>query len=371
MSNDIQVLLRRSRWRTFVLLAVLSAALVSLDACRSDHAGGPAAADTKAINVPTMVVKAAPAPVYATLPGTIVSLKRAEISSRLTGYVRQVDVQAGDKVHAGQHLLTIDSSDVRGNLQQAHAGLNQAQAVYADADTNFKRYTALFPQGAVSRMQLDAAEREYHTAQAQLASAKAALRMAQAEIGYADVTAPFNGVVVEKLVDPGDLATPGKPLIVVEDEHDLEIQSYAPDDVYAALHRGEKLSFSLGTASYTGELRSVVAAADAQTHTHLMRISIPDGSSFTSGLYVQVHVPVAQQQEVRIPTSALTERAGITGVFVVDHEGRVHFRLVRIGHTDGERVEIQSGLADGERIVLNPTAQIDNDTLIATGRSAG
>ena len=160
-------------------------------------------------------------------------------------------------------------------------------------------------------------------------------------------------------------ATPGKPLIVVEDEHTLEIQSYAPNDVYAVLHSGEKLPFSIGTASYTGVLRSVVAAADAQTHTHLMRISIADGSNFTSGLYVQVHVPVAQQEEVRIPVAALTERAGITGVFVVDHEGRAHFRLVRVGNTDGERVVIQSGLADGERIVLNPTSEIDNDSLIA------
>ena len=196
--------------RAALLLAAVSAGFVSLSACHSESAGGPVN-NAKAIETPTMVVAAAPAPVYATLPGTIVSLKRAEISSRLTGYVRQVDVQAGDKVRAGQHLLSIDSRDVRGSLQQAQAGLNQAQAVYNDAETNYKRYSTLFPQGAISRMQLDAVERDYQTAQAQLASAQAALRMAQAEISYADVTAPFNGVVVDKLVDPGDLATPGKP----------------------------------------------------------------------------------------------------------------------------------------------------------------
>jgi RND family efflux transporter MFP subunit len=332
-------------------VGILMAAAM-LAACHSD--GGPVAA-SPGVHTATMIVKEQPGPVYATVPGTVVSLKRAEISSRLTGYVRSVEVQAGDRVRAGQHLLSIDSSDVRGNLQQAQAGLNQAQAVYDEADINYKRYTTLFPQGAVSRMQLDAAERQYNTAKAQLESAQAGLRMANAALGYADVQAPFAGVVVEKLVDPGDLATPGKPLLVVEDERALEVQSYVPDDVYAALHIGQQIPFSAGSTAYRGILKSVVAAADAQTHTHLIRLGFPAGTALTSGLYVRVH----------IPDSALAERAGITGVFVVNADGRAQFRLVRAGNTDDGQVEIQSGLANGERIVLMPGAEIDNGTLIA------
>lgn len=337
-------------------------AAAMLAACHSE--GGPVAA-SPGVHAATMIVKAQPGPVYATVPGTVVSLKRAEISSRLTGYVRSVEVQAGDRVRAEQHLLSIDSSDVRGNLQQAQAGLNQAQAVYDEADINYKRYTTLFPQGAVSRMQLDAAERQYNTAKAQLESAQAGLRMANAALGYADVQAPFAGVVVEKLVDPGDLATPGKPLLVVEDERALEVRSYVPDDVYAALHIGQQIPFSAGSTAYRGILKSVVVAADAQTHTHLIRLGFPAGTALTSGLYVRVHVPVGEQAAVRIPDSALAERAGITGVFVVNADGRAQFRLVRTGNTDDGQVEIQSGLANGERIVLMPGAEIDNGTLIA------
>ncbi|HEX6549365.1 MAG TPA: efflux RND transporter periplasmic adaptor subunit [Gammaproteobacteria bacterium] len=344
------------------VIAVLAA--LTLAACHNEGAGGPVDADA-GIHTATLVVKSQPGPVYATVPGTVVSLKRAEISSRLTGYVRSVEVQAGDRVRAGQHLLSIDSSDVRGNLQQAQAGLNQAQAVYDEADINYKRYTTLFPQGAVSRMQLDAAERQYTTAKAQLESAQAALKMANNEVGYADVQAPFAGVVVEKLVDPGDLATPGKPLLVVEDERALEIQSYVPDDVYGALHVGQKVPFSAGSTAYTGVLKSVVAAADAQTHTHLIRLSIPAGSALTSGLYVRVHVPIGEQDAVRIPASALVVRAGISGVFVVNADGHAQFRLVRAGNTDDDQVGIQSGLASGERIVSKPGAEIDNGTLIA------
>jgi len=154
-------------------------------------------------------------------------------------------------------------------------------------------------------------------------------------------------------------------LLVVEDEHALEVQSYVPDDIYSALRVGQKIPFSAGPVSYSGVLKSVVAAADAQTHTHLIRLGIPSGSGLTSGLYVRVHVPVGQQAAVRIPVSALAERAGITGVFVVNADGRAQFRLVRTGNRSGDQMEIQSGLADGERIVLRPDAHIDNGTLIA------
>ncbi|HET7649389.1 MAG TPA: efflux RND transporter periplasmic adaptor subunit [Gammaproteobacteria bacterium] len=344
-------------------IAAIVLAMTTLAACHNEGAGGPIE-QSAGVHAVTLVVKAQPGPAYATIPGTVVSLKRAEISSRLTGYVRNVDVQAGDRVRAGQHLLTIDSSDVRGNLQQAEAGLNQAQAVYDEADINYKRYSTLFPEGAVSRMQLDAAERQYTTAKAQLASAQAALRMATNQVGYADVQAPFSGVVVEKLVDPGDLATPGKPLLVVEDEHALEVQSYVPDDIYTALKVGEAIPFSVGSAVYSGVLKSVVAAADAQTHTHLIRLGIPANSALTSGLYVRVHVPVGELRAVRIPASALVERAGITGVFVVT-EGHAQFRLVRPGNADNNEVEIQSGLSSGERIVVAPGSDIENGTLIA------
>ncbi len=347
-------------WRA---LLVLFAGLL-LAACHGERTDGKLD-KSAALDTATLVVKSQLAPVYATVPGTIISLKRAEISSRLTGYVRRVEVQAGDAVHAGQHLLSIDTSDVTGNLQQAQAGVNQAQAVYDEADINYQRYATLFPKGAVSRMQLDGAQRQYKTAKAQLQSAQAALHMATAEIGYADVVAPFAGVVVEKLVDPGDLTTPGKTLLVVEDEHTLEVQSYVPDDIYTALHVGQKVPFSAGVDSYVGNLKSVVAAADPQTHTHLLRLSIPAASTLTSGLYVRVHVPVGEQPAVRIPLTALTERAGISGVFVVNTAGQAQFRLVRAGDTEGDEVNIQSGLAGGERIVLRPDARIDNGTLIA------
>ncbi len=346
-------------WR----IALILLAGMLLAACHDGNSEGQA--QSPAMHMATLEVRSTVATAYATTPGTVISLKRAEISSRLTGYVRHVDVQAGDRVRAGQHLLSIDSSDVTGNLQQAQAGVNQAQAVYDEASLNFQRYSTLFPQGAVSRMQLDEAQRQYNTAKAQLQASQAALRMAKAAIGYADVSAPFAGVVVEKLVDPGDLATPGKPLLVVEDEHTLEVQCYVPDDIYARLHPGQKIPFSASSDTYVGILKSAVSAADPQTHTHLIRLGIPAGDSLTSGLYVRVHVPVGEQSMVRVPVSAVTERAGITGVFVVNTDGRANFRMVRTGDSDGDQIEILSGLADGERIVLHPDASIDNGTRIA------
>jgi len=345
-------------WR--VTAGVLAALMLA--ACHGEDVNSPV--ETPALEAGTLVVKSEMAPVHAEVPGTVVSLKRAEISSRLTAYVQRIDVQAGDAVQAGQHLLSIDPSDVYGRLQQARADVNHAQAVYDEAASNYKRYSTLFPQGAVSRMQLDAAQRQFDSTKAQLQSAQAALRMAAAETGYADVEAPFAGIVVEKLAFPGDLVTPGKPLLVVEDQHALEVQSYVPDDVYRALHVGQQVSFSTDRASYAGLVTSIVAAADPQAHTHLIRLSVPVENELTSGLYVRVQVPVGQQAVIRIPVTALTERAGITGVFAVNGDGRARFRLVRVGNADGDQVEIQSGLTNGDRIVVHPDERVDNGTPI-------
>lgn len=300
----------------------------------------------------TMVVKAEPAPVYATVPGIIVSKRHAQIASRLTGYVRSVSVQVGDHVAAGQALLVIDSSDVTGQLQQAQAAFDEVQ-------TNYQRTSNLYAKGVASKVALDAATRQY-------ATAKAALDMAQAAVGYADVHAPFAGVIVDKFVDAGDLATPGKPLLVLEDEHTLEVQSYVPEEVYGALRTGEDLRFSTDVDDYTGRVQSVVAAADPQTHTHLLRVAIPADAGLSSGRYVRVHIPVNEQPAIRIPQGALTERAGITGVFTVDADGHAQFRLVHTGTAADGMVDIQSGLASGERLVLRPDGQVDNGTLIAS-----
>lgn len=329
--------------------ALMFAALLTAG-CHADRAveGGDAGPGVAAA---ILTVTAEPAQVYAVVPGSVVSKRRAEIASRLSGYVRSVDVQAGDRVAAGQPLLAIDSSDVTGQLQQA-------QAVFDEAQINYQRAVNLYSKGVASKVQMDAATRQY-------ATAKAGLQMAQAAVGYADVRAPYAGIIVDKLVDVGDLATPGKPLLVLEDEHALEVQSYVPDELYAVLRVGEDVPFSTETGSYAGKLQSKVEAADTQTHTHLIRVTIPAGTGLMSGRYVRVSIPTGEQPLVRIPESALTERAGILGVFVVDGDGRAQFRLVRAGAKANGSIEIQSGLAAGERIVLAPGGQVDNGTHIA------
>ena len=332
-----------------LLYRMLMATLLAAAGC---HESGvtQGSNDAPRVVAATLTVQSEQATVYAVVPGTVVSRHRAEIASRLTGYVRDVAVQAGDRVAAGQPLLSIDSSDVTGQLQQA-------QAVFDEAQVNYQRTGNLYSKGVATKVQLDAATRQYTTA-------KASLQMAQAAVGYADIRAPFAGVVVDKLVDPGDLATPGKPLLVLEDEHTLEVQSYVPDELYAALRVGEGLPFATEDASFTGKLLSKVEAADAQTHTHLIRVAIPAGSGLMSGRYVKVSIPDGQAPRMRIPASALAERAGITGVFVLDADGRAHFRLVRAGASAGGQVEIQSGVAPGERIVAAPGPDVENGTRI-------
>lgn len=333
--------------------AVALAGAMLAAGCHSDRGVQDAAVSPVAAELIT--VQAESGTTYATVPGTVVSKRHAEIASRLSGYVQSVKVQAGDRVEAGQPLLAIDSSDVTGQLQQA-------QAVFDEAEVNYQRTTSLYAKGVATKVQMDDATRQH-------ATAKAALQMAQAAVGYADIRAPFAGVVVDKLADPGDLATPGKPLLVLEDPRALEVQSYVPDELYGLLHVGETIPYATEAGSYSGRLQSKVEAADAQTHTHLIRIEVTAAAGLMSGRYVRVSIPTGSAPLVLVPARSVAERAGISGVFVVDAGGLAHFRLVRTGEQRGGNVEIQSGLAPGERIVLAPGDMIDNGTRIDAGRA--
>jgi RND family efflux transporter MFP subunit len=338
------------------------------------HGSGPdrsPAAEGAALRVATLKVEAKSVPEYASLPGTVAAVRQARIASRLSGYVERVAVRAGDRVTAGELLVAIDPADTRGQLEQARAGLARAEAALAEASSNHDRYANLYREGAATRQQFEGVEREYVAARSQLAAARAAVDMARAQSAYAEVRAPYAGVIVERDVDPGDLATPGRTLLVLEDPARLEVRAQVDDATYAALRPDQTVPVRAGTKRIETKLAQLVPAGDPLSHTHLVKLALPPDAPVASGRYVTVEVPLGTREALVVPASAVVTRAGITGVFVVAPGGAAQFRLVREGSSGPSGIEIQAGLSAGEVVVKAPDERIENGSRIAAGSDGG
>lgn len=343
-----------------------AAAVALLGGC-GRQASPPQAAAPRVVDATTLQLAARDATSRTLLSGVVVSSHQVQVASRLMGYIREVDVHEGQAVKAGQLLLQVDPTDIEGQVAQARAGLAQAQANLVDAQADYRRFGNLYRAEAVTRQQWQGIELRYKVAQQQVAAARAGYDTAAAQMRYARVTSPIDGVVVQKMASAGDLAAPGRPLLVVEGQGRLQVQVQVPAEVWSRVRLGEQVPVYAGAREVVGRIAEAVPVADPMSHTHAVKIDLPADSGLTSGSFVQAGFALGRQAQLRLPAAALVERAGMRGVFVVDASGIAHFRLVRTGASAGGLVQVQAGLNPGDTVVTSHLDQVSNGVKVAGG----
>lgn len=350
---------------------LLIAAGLSVLLAGCGHSSPPEHAQASAGQVAASVVtvRQQGLPVYATFPGSVISADQVQIASRLTGYVRKLYVHEGQGVKRGQLLLSVDPTDVRGGIAQARAAVSKAQAALADAKANYQRYRALYKQHAVPEQRFQQIQMAYEVAKGNLAAAEAALHTARSQLKYADVRAPFDGTVVGKFIDAGQLATPGKPLLSLQSSGHLQVELQVDTRAFRHLRLGQDIAVSFDGADFRqhtvqGVVERLVGAADPMTHTHTVKIGLGNGSGAASGDYASVSVPLGQRSGIVVPTSAVHRRAGIDGVFVVGRDGTAEFRMVRLGEKVKGGVVVLAGLVPGDRVVVSARGELYNGIAI-------
>ena len=332
----------------------------------------PAAAVGASVNAPVMTVQRSVRPIISSAPGTVVAEQQAQIASRLTGFISAINVEEGQNVAAGQRLFTVDPSEVQGQLSQAQAALAQANAALADARNDYARFGNLYKEEAIPKLQWDKVRLQYQVAQQQAVAARAELNTAGAQMRYATLTAPFAGVITQKLANAGDLATPGRAVLVMENPARLQVQTSVPAEIFSHLKLGDSVSLQLdgsqNSDAINGKIARLVAAADPVTRSYLVKIDLPGGHPYKSGMYVKVGFASGERAGIRVPQAAVLDRVGIIGVFVVDASSIAHFRMVRTGASENGQVEIQAGLSAGERIVTSGNTTLQSgDKVVSTG----
>lgn len=314
-------------------------------------------------------------PVFALFPGSVITSDQISISSRVMGYVRSVDVHEGQSVKSGATLLTIDSTDVTGAISQARAEVNKATAALSDAKNNYDRYASLYKENAVPKQMYEQMQTAYKVAQSNYAAAQAGLKQAESQLTYVKITAPFSGTITSRMVDPGQMATPGFPLLTLQGSGQKQVEVQLNSQAFATLKLGEPVTvrytdFQGEQHQFQGPVERMVDATDPVTHTHTVKIGVPENVNVRSGNYVVVEIAVAHETGMLVPLAAIHDRGGIRGVFVLDDQNKAWFRMVRLGHMVDDEQVVLSGLVPGERLVTQSDDRLQNGIVITNAPAA-
>lgn len=341
------------KYRTSLSLAAL-AALLLISGCGSESEIGTA--PSRDIAGRTVAAEMTGIPVVVTAPGQIEAETSVMVSTRMMGWVEKIHVVEGQIVAEGDPLLTIDDSDLQAKKRQAEAGISAAEAVLANAEKMAERFENLYAEKSVSKAQLDDVLTGREQARAGLKVAEAGLAEVKVHLSYLDITAPVDGIVARTMIEEGNMANPGMPLLILEQNERVKVVAHIGEKDVSGLSAGDALTVdvtSLPGATYETRLANVILSANPGSRTYDVEAYVdnPEGR-LRSGMFARVTLPVGERQAVTVPADAVIRRGQLTGVWTLDANRIATLRWVRLGRPAGAGFEVLSGLAGGEILVL-------------------
>lgn len=363
-------------------------AVVVLGGCSDEK---PVASGAAAQPTPVTVAETVewPYPAFSQLAGVVSPGKRAVLSTRIAGTLTSVEASAGDEVKTGDLVATVDSREAQAAVDAARDRVAAAQAAAQQAERNNRRLTDLYEEDLIARVRAEEAQVQLSTRQAQLEAARAELKVQQTNLSYTRLTAPFDGRVTDILVDPGTFVGPGQPLAVIEERSQLQIDVPVSSELAASLTPGQQLSVLAGPSETQARARlvSVIPALGDENTGQRLRLSLDSPpAGLAPGQVVTVQIPADPRQPrppgawVGLPAAALIERGQLTGVLLVDDSGkapRVQLRWIKTAAaqaathvTEFDLIPVTQGLTVGERVVLNPSADLRDGQAVSVTHTA-
>jgi RND family efflux transporter MFP subunit len=290
-------------------------------------------------------------PAFEEVVGSVQSRQRAEIEAKVSARIERLPVTPGQRVAKEELLVQLDDREIRARFQQADAALDQAQK-------ELKRFTELRNNNTIT-------EAEFDQVQSRARVAEAVRLEAETLLGYTRVEAPFAGVITRKLAEVGDVGTPGRALLVLEDPQALRFEADVPETLMNHIQLAATMAVTASghAQPVTGTVTELAPAADPVSRTYRMKLDLPATEGLRLGQFGRVAVPVAASRVLRVPAAAVLPRGQMELVFVVQ-DNRARLRLVKTGKRFADQVEIVSGLNEGDRVVVGDlTALLDGQPL--------
>ena len=379
-----------------VIAAGVTAALLisaALAGCSPRPAAAAPANTAEPIAVTTAPVSMADVGTAIDSGGVVQARTTATIAARLLAPVREVRVSPGDQVRRGQTLIVLDGDDLAAGARAARAAavaaeqgskaaaaeLRAAEAGLTLARASHDRIAGLQAKRSATAQELDEAIATLRSAEARVAgasaralqaasaveSARAAGDQASTTHSFTTIAAPFDGMVTEKMIEPGNTASPGMPLLRLEDTRGFRLEVRVDESRIGRIRQGDSVAVFLGveTTAITGTVDEVSRAVDADARAFLVKIALPEAQGLRSGEFGKARFAGTPRRALTIPPSSIVRHGQLTSVFVVDKDV-AHVRFVNLNGP-----EVLAGLAESEAVILSPPPGLtDGRRVMVEGR---
>ncbi len=359
----------RSLLRAYLPASLIAIATLALAACGGPEETVPAAeASVATVTAQVAVVEMSEIPMMSEASGSVEAWRRVSPGTKVMGRVSELTVREGDRVDTDQVVARLESADLEAAVAQARAAIAMAEATLENAATHAARMEQLHEQRSVTDKNLEDATAGHRVAEANLDVARANLEAAEVMLSYAVVRTPISGWVTSKMVEEGDMAAPGRPLLVIEDLSRVKAKVSVPEGVVAGLSAGQAASVTILERARPATIDRIVPAGDPATRTFTVEMVLdnPDGE-IKAGMFARAAFDTESRSGVLIPESAIVVRGQLVGVFVVE-EDHARLRWVKLGARLDDRIEVLSGLQPGERYLPAPTPDVHDGANVVEGR---
>lgn len=308
---------------------------------------------------------------FLAVSGKIQSEKSATLSTRMMGFVNNVSVNVGDKVSKGQLLISINNTDLQAKKAQVTASITEAKVAFVNAEKNYNRYKSLFADKSASQKELDDITANYQMAKARLEAANQLKNEVDAQFAYSNITAPFSGIVTSRMIEKGNMANPGQPLISIESPGDFEVMAMVPESEITTIKKGISVDVVVKSINQTlkGIVKEVSTSSKNTGGQFLVKIDLADSNAaILSGMFATVQFPMAKNTKtnsVLIPFEALISNGQLSGVYTVSQSNTAMLRWLTLGKTYGNQVEILSGLNADECYIVSANGKLFNGAKVS------
>ena len=326
--------------------------------------------NSPAISVKVNKIEANTNSPFLSVSGKIQATNSADLSTRIMGYVTKVYVNVGDKVRKGQLLVSINNTDLQAKKGQVNAGITEAKTAFNNVSKNYNRYKNLYESKSISQKEMDDMTANYQMAKARLEGANQMKNEINAQFAYANITAPFSGIVTSKNVETGNMANPGMPLISIETPGNFEVMAMVPETEISQIKKGTVVAVLIKSINKTinGKVSEVSSSAKNTGGQYLVKINLDKtDANILSGMFTTVQFPVERKLKtamVLIPIEAIVKNGQLSGVYTTTESNKALLRWLRLGNVYGNKVEVLSGLNTNETYIISAEGKLFNGAKI-------
>jgi RND family efflux transporter MFP subunit len=301
--------------------------------------------------------------------GVVEAAKTANISTRVMGRITNIFVKTGDKVNKGQLLASVWDEDIKAKKAQTDAMIADAEGAYATAQKDYDRFSNLYKQQSATAKEVDNVILQYNSAKARVAVARQMRGEVNANLSYNSLTAPFPGVVTQKLAEAGSIANPGMPILTIEQDGIFQVSASISESDISKIHLGDVANIHIKSTDkfFEGKIIQINPSSQFTGGQYIVKISLPTTAKkdIYAGMFAGISIPMkdtwpVKNDAVLVPSSAIINRDELTGIYTVGVNNTVLLRWIRLGKNFGDKVEVISGLSKNEKFICSSESKLYN-----------